>query len=255
MMSEVPRVQLLEWSAWAEGLSTREAWMDYFRTGQRATEVSPPDVSSVPPLLRRRMSSLTRMSVVVAMDCCQRAGIPAADIPVVFATRHGEMGTTIELLEQGVRGEVLSPMAFSGSVHHTALGYFSMATENRRASHAVGGGDASFCYGFLDAISWLAEKENSPLLLVAADEKLPPPFEGLIGKTNSAYAVAFLLGRSLPSAEGGVALEMPSQLGKNTRRANSRSVPAIEFLRWFLDAQDKKPLEWRLSDRIWRWEK
>ena len=66
------------------------------------------------------------------------------------------MGITSELLAQMAGKETLSPMGFSNSVHHTAIGYWSLATGNRRAMRAVAGGEASFCYGFLDAIGLLA---------------------------------------------------------------------------------------------------
>ncbi len=249
-------VRVLQWSAWAPGVSARDEWIEFFRSGKRSAGEGAPDVSDIPPLLRRRMSRLTRMSVAVAVDCCRRAAIPSSDVQVVFASRHGEMGTTVDLLEQLVTGEPLSPMDFSGSVHHTSLGYFTIATVNRRATRAVAGGEASFCYGFLDAMGMLTEPEGPPVLLVAADDVVPAPFADLIGKTNFPYAAAFLLGRSFQQQEGTVSLEMLSQtLGPKQRAARARSlgIPALDFLRWFLEG--KGPLEWRLSKRIWRWKK
>jgi hypothetical protein len=249
-------VRVLEWSAWVPGVSTRDEWVDFFRVGKRSTKGGAPDVSDISPLLRRRMSRLTRMSVAVALDCCRRATVPASDVQVIFASRHGEMGTTVDLLGQMVAGEALSPMDFSGSVHHTSAGYFSIATANRRATRAVAGGEASFCYGFLDAMGMLVESHGARILLVAADEVVPPPFAKLIGKTNFPYAAAFLLGRSLHHQKGAVSLEMPSHplaAKEKAPRANAVGIPALDFLRWFL--KENRPLEWHLSKRIWRWKK
>jgi len=221
-----------------------------------STQESDPDVSEVPPLLRRRMSPLARMSAAAAMDCCRRAKVSCSDVQIVFASRHGEMGTTLTLLEQLAKGETLSPTDFSGSVHHTSLGYFTMAVKNRRPARAVAGGEASFCYGFLDALGMLGETGGLPVLLIAADEALPAPFAGLIGKTNQPYAIAFLLGSARYSQKGTVSLEMPSPMSRPRRRAartRSSGIPALNFLHWFLEG--KKSLEWRLAERMWRWEK
>ncbi len=203
----------------------------------------------------RRMSRLTRMSLAVAMDCCRQAGISAADVPIVFASRHGEMSVTVDLLEQLTAGEALSPTNFSGSVHHTALGHLTIAAANRQVTRAVAGGEASFCYGFLDAMGLLTENKGSPVLLVAADDVVPPPFADLIGKTNVPYAAAFLLAPATDHEKGSVSLEMPSGRlsSKEPREQTLPGVPALDFLQWFL--KEKKPLEWHLSDRIWRWKK
>jgi hypothetical protein len=228
-------VRIRQWSAWTSG---------------------EPDMSEILPLLRRRMSRLTRMSVAVALDCCRRANVSASEVPIVFASRHGEMGATVDLLGQLAAGETLSPMNFSGSVHHTALGYLSIAAANKSAARAVAGGEASFCYGFLDAIGLLAETHGSAVLLVAADDEVPPPFANLSGTTNLPYATAFLLERSSGHKRGVVSLEMPSRRlssKQSAPRANALGIPALDFLRWFL--KEKKPLEWHLSDRIWRWKK
>lgn len=250
------KVRLLQWSAWAPGISGQNRWLDFFRTGKRSEEEGAPDVADIASLLRRRMSKLTRMSVSVALDCCRRAAIPASDVHVVFASRHGEMGETVNLLNQLVNGETPSPMGFSGSVHHTALGFFSLATANRRAMRAISGGEASFCYGFLDAMGLLTETNSPPVLLVAADETVPAPFADLIGKNNFSYAAAFLLGRSDHPRGRIISLNMPSRrfgFKRKVARATSLGIPALDFLRWSLE--EKRVLEWCLSKRVWRWEK
>jgi len=250
------KVRVLEWSAWVPGVFTRDEWRAFLRSGKRSAPEAAPDVSLISPLLRRRMSRLTRMAVAVAADCCRRAAVPASDVPVVFASRHGEMGATVELLEQLSAGDALSPMGFSGAVHHTPLAYFSMAMGNRRASRAVAGGEASFCAGFLDAAGLLGEADTPFVLLVAADETLPAPFSGLIGKINVPYAAAFMLGRARPRQAGGVSLELKGASSGTKRSAaepRSSGIPALDFLRWHVGR--KKSLEWRLSERNWRWER
>jgi uncharacterized membrane protein YadS len=60
----------------------------------RETEASPsPDVSFVPPLARRRLTDLEKAALAVANEVYPHG----EEIPVVFASRWGEIGTTVKL--------------------------------------------------------------------------------------------------------------------------------------------------------------
>ena len=49
-------------------------------------------------------------------------------LPTVFASRHGDTTTTIELLECLAREKPVSANQFSHSVHNTQAGLFTIAT-------------------------------------------------------------------------------------------------------------------------------
>ncbi len=207
-------------------------------------------------MLRRRMSRLTRMSIVVAADCCRQAGISVSDVRTVFASRHGEMQVTVELLKQMVVGSTISPIDFSGSVHHTALGYLSIASKSLEPMRAVAGGEASFCYGFLEALGMLAETDGSPVLLIAADDIVPAPFDDFVRRSSFPYAVAFLLSSARSRQGKSLTFTIPSgSLNQTQRKSDSKwlNIPALDFLYWYLKRNN--PLELRLSKRNWRWEK
>jgi len=225
----IPKTRLLAWSSWTPAQE-------------------PPDLSHLPALLRRRMSPLTRMAVSVGLQCCQQAGEAPATPRVVFASRHGEMGVTGDLLSQMAAGDPLSPTDFSNSVHHAAAAYWSLATGDQQAIRAVAGGEASFCYGFLDAIGMLGETDHAPVLLIAADAALPPPFDVVAGSSGNAYAAAFLLARAAPEDQDAFTFTM-----EGCAAQRSPGIPALDFLQWFLKGE--APLELNLSRRLWRWEK
>src|SRR5690606_5860730 len=90
---------VISWAFWAPG-----------------KKQSRPDISFVPSLLRRRLSILSAGAMHVANTALQ----DERDIPVVFASRHGELGRTAAILEALAACEAPSPTAFSLSVHNTA---------------------------------------------------------------------------------------------------------------------------------------
>ena len=231
------KVRIMDWSAWTPANGA-------------------PDVSQIAPQLRRRMSPLARISTVAALECCRKAGISPSEPRVIFASRHGEMGVTVELLRQMAAGESLSPTGFSNSVHHGALGYWSLATANRQAMRAVAAGEASFCYGFLEASGMLGESDATPVLLIAADDQVPSPFEAVAGPRHFPYAAAFLMAPATQAggrAAGVISFSIGGRIKNSADDEKLSGVPALDFLQWFTG--EKKSLESVLSHRTWRWER
>jgi hypothetical protein len=228
------RVRIVEWAAWTSAEGARH-------------------IADIAPLLRRRMSPLARMAVAVGLECCHKAGLSPAAPRVVFASRHGEMGVTVDLLNQMAAGETLSPTGFSNSVHHAAAGYWSLAMGNRQATRAVAGGEASFCYGFLDAIGMLGEADRSPVLLIVADDQVPPPFEAVSGQLKAPYAAAFLLAPAKPAEAHAFSFAMRRCVDTPVADDRQPGIPALDFLQWHLKGDTS--LELVLSQRSWRWEK
>jgi len=230
----ISNLRLLQWATWT-------------------VEQGPSMLSDIAPLLRRRMSPLARMVVATGLECCRKAELSPTEPRVVFACRHGEMGVTVDLLRQMAAGETLSPTGFSNSVHHAAVGYWSLATGNRQAMRAVAGGDASFCYGFLDAIGMLGEADQSPVLLIAADEPVPPPFGEIATDVKTPFAVALLLERASMNEAQSFSFDMGGRAEKPSGDTDSTEIPAMNFLQWHLKGEGS--LELVLAQRIWRWSK
>ena len=122
---------------WTRGYPGLVAWC----AQQRDPSAEKPEAELLEGPLRRRAPPLTRMSVEVLRQATAQAGCDPSGVRSVWATAHGEHTPAIKLLEMMKRGEgKLSPTHFHNSVHNTASGYASIATENRAPSTTLTGG-------------------------------------------------------------------------------------------------------------------
>lgn len=200
-----------------------------------------PDVSFLPPLLRRRCSRLTRMMLHVAY------GVGATDelsmLPAIFASRHGEIGATVTLLQALARGESLTAAAFSHSVHNAQVGLFSIAARNRSMASAVAAGGDTFGAAFLEATASMHRSGHERALLVVGDNVLPEVFTRFQEDPAPAYAVALLLGPA--------GVRVGFEPGGGEPAIPSARPHALEFIHWLegtgetLRLGTRVPYTWR----------
>jgi len=134
----------------------------------------------LPPRARGRSSTLTRLFAELFLQLRGNEGSEQFDstkIPTIYASAYGEMSTTLRLLDQLADDPTLSPLRFQGSVHNTASGKISIATNNRSFSTAVAAGQETFAMALLEAQAWL-QCHGGEILLLVADEELPPRLTG-----------------------------------------------------------------------------
>lgn len=196
-------------AAWSPGLAEADAWRRW-AAAPRADALGcdgQPDVAFVPALLRRRCTRLTRMMLHVAFAACPAQG-ERARARSVFASRHGGINDALPLIEQVARGEAISPMRFSHSVHNAPSGLFSIAAHDRASSSAVAAMEDTFAAGVVEALCLLerAPEPDASVLLVAADEPLPESMAAFVAEPG-AWAVALWLARGGEGARLEVALE------------------------------------------------
>ena len=171
------------WSAWpAPGVN--EALADAAQA-----LAAKPDVSYVEPMLRRRISSLGKMGLKVAHDCVMSSG----DVRLVFASRHGELRRTTEILQALVRGQPISPTAFSLSVLNAMAGVFGIARRDRSPAIAISAGAETLGYGLLEAYAQYTSNPSEPVLFVYAHEPRDPVFGPSDEFDDEPLAVAILL--------------------------------------------------------------
>ncbi|MEH6545380.1 MAG: beta-ketoacyl synthase chain length factor [Sneathiella sp.] len=157
------------WSAWAPGLESREAWQKWFDEEQDlpVTEGAP-DVRDLPAGLRRRLSLLGKMSLRVALDAGQ-----ADTARIVFSSRYGNVSQMLQLLQTMAASEPISPTRFGMSVHNSLVGMLSIVTKNVQSQTAIAAGSESFCMGLMEALGFLAENPDEPVMLIHCDDVLP----------------------------------------------------------------------------------
>ena len=151
----------------------------------RATPEDPkPDVSFVPPMERRRLTGVERAALSVA----RKVYPEGEEVPVVFASRWGEIGTTVKLMRQCHDDGEMSPAGFSASVHNAAPGAFSLLMKNRAPYTAIAARGHSREMGWLEATSM-----KGRVVFVYAEEDTPEFYRPEFGEVEAARAEAFLL--------------------------------------------------------------
>ncbi len=126
------------------------------------------DVKFLPAIKRRRLSSLSRLSLRLAYTIS-----PEYQGNCVFGSQHGELMTTQGLLQSIVDEQVVSPAGFSASVHNTAVGLHSINNQNTAACTSIAAGLDSIAMCFVEAYALLQREEVSKVLVVFADDKVP----------------------------------------------------------------------------------
>ncbi len=154
-----------------------------------------PDIGFIEPIVRRRLSTLTKVALKVAHDCVAQDAVR-----VVFASRHGELRRTTDILRTLSAGEPVSPTAFSLSVLNAMTGVFGIARGDRSAASAISAGAETLGYALLEAHAQYATQPDSPVLLVYADEPADPAY-GTIEDEVQGGAVALLLDQAAATGE------------------------------------------------------
>ena len=198
---------------------------------------SVPDVSFVDPMQRRRLSSLARMTLCVANQCCAEV----ADAGFVFASRHGELARTTTMLEDIADHEPLSPTVFGMSVLNASTGLFSILKQNTAPTSAVSAGCSSFAYGLLEAARQWLDSPEKPVLYVYADEPAPTVY----GAEEAPGATAHALGVLLDPA-GEISMRCGLSAGSSDV---SEEVPSRAFRR----ALEQGEALWSGEGKTWRW--
>lgn len=240
---------LRRWRAWApdaggEPLCDEADWREWAKAPRRLGEQGEPDVPFLPAGVRRRATRLTRVMLRVAFDCSE--GEDRSAMRTVFASRHGAIHVAVKILASIARGEAVSPLQFSHSVHNAQAGLLSIATGNRNASSSIAASDDTFAHGFLEALLHLERSPRQPVLLVVGDEPLPGNLSHLVDEAATTYGVALLLARE------GEGIPLDFELVASHAPRKDREWPdALEFVRFLASDADELTLE--SGRRRWSW--
>lgn len=147
-------------------------------------------MSYLPSLLRRRLDRSGRMALSTAWPCTE--GL--ASVHSVFASRHGALDRTRELLGNLADHETLSPTTFSLSVHNSSVGLFSIARSDRGPATAMAAGADSLGLALLEGANMIGEGA-SHVLVCYSDDVTPAPYSSFAVEDAShrPFAVSLLL--------------------------------------------------------------
>jgi hypothetical protein len=199
-----------------------------------------PPASFLDPQIRRRLSSLDHIALHVAHACVE----DEATVQLVFASRHGELARSAELLTQLARGEAPSPMAFSLSVLNAAPGLFSISRRDRSATSAVSSGTATFPMALIEAAAQAWAAPDATVVLAFADEPPPAVYQSIVDAPRYGHAIGVRL--EARSAEQAVVMSwQPSE-----RDDEAEAAPQV-FRACF---EERRPGTWHGGGRAWHWE-
>jgi len=171
--------------SWTFPLASWSSWP--VAAGSAPDPVSP-NIDFIAPMLRRRLSKLSRMAIKAAHDCASEA----PTVRVVFASRHGELRRSTEIINDLVSGRPISPAAFSLSVLNAMAGVLGIARQDKAPATAIAAGDETLGYALVEAYAQYASDASTPVLLVFVDE-LPDSCYGPIPEGDAAPGALALL--------------------------------------------------------------
>lgn len=237
------RFSIDHFEAWAAGLSGRSSWENWLDQPSVRSELDVvPKLTEMPAAMRRRADKLGRAALQVAYW-----SEPSESNPIIFASRYGEISRSIGMLEQLAEGEVLSPTAFSMSVHNAIGALFSIARGSRNNYSAVAAGDETVEAAFTEALGLLAE--GAPQVTIIYYES-PLPVVYAHFETSASFTRAWACQIRIAKS-GGISLQ-PSQLFD----ANVADIfPSdIKILRFLLSSNEPS-LSHFVGGRCWNWKR
>lgn len=170
------------------GFANADAWLSQPPT----SDVFAPAAAILPAAVRRRTSLQTRASAEVFAEVLQKSGADPRTVASVFGSAWGETSALIDILKQMHSEDgAVSPIRFAGSVHNTAAGLLSIATENQGFTTSIAAGPATVAMALMECVGLLAT--GTPEVIVVFSDIAPPsPLAGR-AKNCVPFAIAIAL--------------------------------------------------------------
>lgn len=152
---DVHWVDVIGLSVWSDEAASWDVWRRVLQ-GHALPEPRPsiPTAQILSAAERRRVPQAVSLALHVAEEAVQAAGVDPHHLPSVFASCHGDLGTTDAMCDVLARDPTsLSPTRFMQSVHNTASGCWSMAHGCTQASVAMASGRHTLAASMLEAAS------------------------------------------------------------------------------------------------------
>jgi hypothetical protein len=164
-------------------------------------------------------------------------------VHLVFASRHGELARSAELLAQLAGNELPSPMGFSLSVLNAAAGLYGIARKDRSPATAVSSGEATFPLALVEASAQALKNPEATVVLAFADEPPPAVYQSLVDSPRSAHAIAVRLeARSAPHA-----------VDLSWSDAEGDDAPEEAVWRFARSLEQSKAGRWASGGQQWQW--
>jgi hypothetical protein len=235
-----------DWSAFAPGLTHKPEWMAWAANPFLPHGQAIPALAEMPPMQRRRVDKLGRMALQVAWWCQQDRD---ENVPLVFASRHGDLSRTYGMLRSLAQEQPLSPTHFGLSTHNAIAAQYSIARNLCGNCVCVSAGTATAEAAVVEVLGLLADGFEE-VLVVVYDCPLPEGYAAYGDEPEAAFAWTARIGRA---GTGDVRYSL--QVDGSERRVGTqtaRLLPAgLEVLRFLIG--DLHILEHEENGRAWLW--
>ncbi len=235
--------RVTDWAAWAPGVQSREDWLAWAKAPFIPHGDGTPALSEVPAMQRRRIDRLGRMAIQSAYWCQQAE---QAGIPFVFASRHGDVACSVELLQSLARTEVLSPTSFGLSVHNAIAALYSIVRGERGNYTALAAGPATTATAMVEAAGLLADGARE-VLVVIYDAALPTVYEDFREQADPFHAWCWKVSNAGQGARLALSCTAPGELDP----PQAQLPESLEALRFFL--AEAAELRQRSDAAEWTW--
>lgn len=105
------------------------------------------DVSSIPPLVRRKLSPIDKAALSTMIKVFDNNVEE-----IVFSSQYGEHTRLDTLIAQYKEAGEVSPAQFSGSVHNYPAGFFTLINKLNIPYYALSAGENSFYAGLVKSV-------------------------------------------------------------------------------------------------------
>lgn len=230
------------WAAYAPGLPSRAAWEDWAGRPGVPGGADTPALPEIPALMRRRIERLGRMAIQAALWCGTSPGVP-----IVFASRHGDVSRSWGLLRNLTAGEGMSPTSFGLSVHNAIGALYSILQRERANYTALAAGRLTAEAALIEAAGLLADGAEE-VLVVVYDAPVPEAFADFRDEPDPFYAWAW---RVRDGKGEGVRFALEPVEGMDADPPDTRLPAGLEVLRFMLSGE--RSLRRAVDGRGWCW--
>jgi hypothetical protein len=150
----------------------------------------------IPAAQRRRLPSFSRDVLRVSLPLLR----DHPRCPVVLSSPHGDLTSTVTLLTDIAKREVLSPSLFGLSVHNAPTGALSLMLEQPGDQISIAGERVTLAAGLTEVYARLATQSAPSILLIHADERVPSVYADFEESDAPSVVLAMMLRRADDSA-------------------------------------------------------
>ena len=200
------------------------------------SEFTLPKPSYYPKAQLRRLSPFSK----VILHCLDIPQALTENLPLVFASRHGDLAKTVQLIKGAALGEELSPTQFTLSVHNATTGLFGIATNNRAPTTTISAGDNTFVEGLVEAMMQ-CQQEKTDVIYSYCDFDVPEEYHQFEKRQPARCITMVLSEKACNDNLATVQINMneeTSKLSVELSEVTELSEASIDFIRDFYLAEN-----------------